>query len=33
MNATKKRKKETREKIQLVEIGFEAVNANEFDEN
>ena len=32
MNAPK-RKKETREKIQLVKIGFEAVNANEFDEN
>lgn len=33
MNVPKKRKKETREKIQLAKIGFEAVNANEFDEN
>lgn len=29
----RKRKKETREKIQLAKVGFEAVNANEFDEN
>lgn len=29
----RKRKKEIREKIQLAKVGFEAVNANEFDEN